>query len=260
MTREGQGTPEPKPRPPASTRWAEPGSVQGTGPVPPFVPRRRPSTEQPTAAHVGTEPGGVADDAGEGAEWAPHGADTDDVAGITDHAVADIDDAATDPTGIAGDTPEVDAGAPDSPPILEFDISGPFAPLPRDQGGWVPEDVMEQDEPLVYHPADVRGERAATEEEMVPVSELPTPSEAADARAETTTPGEPPADEPARAAGSVDDGEPDLAVELADRLDVLAARLREEGAEGAREEMESLDRFTALVAGLVSGFLAGHGR
>lgn len=244
MTREGQGTPEPKPRPPASTRWAEPGSVQGSGPVPPFVPRRRPSTEQPTGAHVETEPDGVADDAGEGAEWAPDGADTADVAG----------------TGIAGDTPEPDAAAPDSPPILEFDISGPFTPLPRDQGGWVPEDVVEQDEPLVYDPADEWAEPAATEDEMVPVSELPSPSEAADARAERTTAGEAPADEPTGAAGSFDEGEPDLAAELAGRLDVLAARLREEGAEGAREEMESLDRFTALVAGLVSGFLAGHGR
>ena len=45
--------------------------------------------------------------------------------------------------------------------------------------------------------------------------------------------------------------------ELAGRLEEMARRLRDQGPEAARAELESPDRFNALLAGLVAGYLAG---
>lgn len=46
--------------------------------------------------------------------------------------------------------------------------------------------------------------------------------------------------------------------ELADRLEAMARRIRAEGAVAAESEMSSPDRFTALLAGLLAGYLAGR--
>ena len=46
--------------------------------------------------------------------------------------------------------------------------------------------------------------------------------------------------------------------DLADRLDEMARRLRDQGGAAVREELESDDRFTALLAGLLAGYLAGR--
>jgi hypothetical protein len=53
--------------------------------------------------------------------------------------------------------------------------------------------------------------------------------------------------------------EDDPEAALADRLEELAHRIRTEGRTGIESEMASLDRFTALVAGVVAGYLAGMG-
>jgi hypothetical protein len=50
----------------------------------------------------------------------------------------------------------------------------------------------------------------------------------------------------------------DAAAELAGRFDELARRLRAEGADSVTADMASPDRFTALLAGLVAGYLAGR--
>ena len=46
--------------------------------------------------------------------------------------------------------------------------------------------------------------------------------------------------------------------EVADQLEAMAERLRESGASAAEEQMGAPDRFTALLAGLVAGYLSGR--
>jgi hypothetical protein len=46
--------------------------------------------------------------------------------------------------------------------------------------------------------------------------------------------------------------------DLADRLEAMARRLRAEGSAAAEAEMSAPDRFTALLAGLLAGYLAGR--
>ena len=48
------------------------------------------------------------------------------------------------------------------------------------------------------------------------------------------------------------------AVELAERLESLAAKLRAEGADGVESQLASHDRMTSLLAALLAGFLAGR--
>lgn len=50
----------------------------------------------------------------------------------------------------------------------------------------------------------------------------------------------------------------DSAHDLADRLEAMADRLRAEGSAAAEAEMSAPDRFTALLAGLLAGYLAGR--
>ncbi len=296
MTQEGQGTtPEQTPRPPTSTRWAEPGPVRATGPTPPFVPRSRPGTDpatEPIDPRVDTPT-----EAPEEPEWVPpYEAEAvedvleveaaDDVVETAGQAVAGIDDAARDTDDVARDTSDAVMESTEEPPALEYDISGPFAPLPRDQGGWIPE---EEQEPLSYEAADEWDEPAAEEDVVVDEAVDVGADEYRDSVADHPVGDEAPSEAPddsdddvdlpssagyvfepepepetegitGSASGVAAYGEPDLVEELADRLNGLAARLRDEGADAARAEMDSYDRFTALVAGLVSGFLAGHGR
>lgn len=52
---------------------------------------------------------------------------------------------------------------------------------------------------------------------------------------------------------------PDAGVhDLADRLEAMAHKLRAEGSAAAEAEMSAPDRFTALLAGLLAGYLAGR--
>ncbi|MFW5946974.1 MAG: hypothetical protein ACOCUW_00665 [Gemmatimonadota bacterium] len=48
------------------------------------------------------------------------------------------------------------------------------------------------------------------------------------------------------------------AADLAARLETMARRLREGGAGAVQAELDAPDRFTALLAGLVAGYLAGR--
>lgn len=50
----------------------------------------------------------------------------------------------------------------------------------------------------------------------------------------------------------------DSVYDLADRLEAMAQRLRAEGSAAAEAEMSAPDRFTALLAGLLAGYLAGR--
>jgi hypothetical protein len=60
------------------------------------------------------------------------------------------------------------------------------------------------------------------------------------------------------AAEPWDAEEPAAAAELAQRLEDLAARIRAEGADGARAGMNSSDRLTALLSTLIAGYLEGR--
>ena len=46
--------------------------------------------------------------------------------------------------------------------------------------------------------------------------------------------------------------------ELADRLEAMADKLRRRGTAGVEADMSSPDRFTALLAGLLAGYLSGR--
>lgn len=69
-------------------------------------------------------------------------------------------------------------------------------------------------------------------------------------------------DEESRPDGEAASGHPsaglDSAAELADRLEGMAARLRAGEARSVEADMASPDRLTALLAGLVTGYLAGR--
>jgi hypothetical protein len=70
---------------------------------------------------------------------------------------------------------------------------------------------------------------------------------------------EPSLDEPGTdETGAHDGGDGGVAAELAMRLEDLAARIRSDGAEGARAGMASSDRLTALLSSLIAGYLEGR--
>ena len=59
-------------------------------------------------------------------------------------------------------------------------------------------------------------------------------------------------------AAPAEPGAGDMAGELADRLEDMARRLRDQGPAAAEAEMSSGDRFTALLGGLLAGYLAAR--
>lgn len=58
-------------------------------------------------------------------------------------------------------------------------------------------------------------------------------------------------------AGAIESREMEAAREVAGRLEEMARRLRDQGPAAARAEIDSADRFTSLLAGLLAGYLAG---
>jgi hypothetical protein len=234
MTHEGQGSgPHDAPPPPTSTHWSGPDSDDDTVPLPPFVPgrNRRSEPDQPAIDTHATADGGPL--AGDAADTVLDAADT---VSATPDAVAE--GAETD----VASTPEEDDPFPFDLPIE--DESLPFYGWPS---GETTDETPEVDLAALEEPDIQEGEATAPPEDPdTPEARGATLDETGDAAFDEVPP---------EATRPVDHADPSL--DIADRLEALAHRLRNEGQDGIEKEMASLDRFTALVAGVVAGYLAG---
>jgi hypothetical protein len=205
MSRDGQGTgPDESPMPPASTRWSSPDAGDDADVLPPFVPGRRPTSDEP---------------------------------------VADTTDVVADTTELVSETVEPE-------PVT----------TPEPEADWFPFDEPQAaDEPAVADEPESDDEPFPWADEAA--DEWP---EAAGADARTSgqvwsTAFEAEIEDLEAAPEEVDgDADTDPALDLADRLEALAGRLRDRGAAGVESDMASPDRMTALLAGLIAGYLAAR--
>jgi hypothetical protein len=238
MTREEQGRdPQDVERPLASTRWSESGAAPDDELLPPFMPGR---SRQPPAEHApetvdsrpepepSTEP-----------DWGE--TDTEVVQPVSEGFVTDHQDAVAD-TGEAvmgqdeavtaeEDFPFETPGAWDEP--YSFDADSQDADADESAG-----------EPwgqAMFEPW--RAEEAAAER-----------WDAESAAEDRWAAGDPGVSDEGRDGGF----EGGAVAELAQRLEDLAARIRAEGAKGARAGMTSSDRLTALLSTLIAGYLEGR--
>lgn len=240
MTDEAHGdTPEEGPAPPTSTRWSEDAVAEDDAPPPPFVPGRPGPLAEATP---GTEPAveGTPEGGAEPTEPEPFPfelpVDADEPEAAEEAAAAEEDAAATDT-------------AEDDFPFERFDIegrgkeagtpdrAGSASTAESDMGGgWSPADVLEQEREEVLPAAA----EPAPEPEPEPFRDGPAiPAHAA----------------PSSPAGPSDD---DAVEEAASLLDRLADTLRGEGEAGLRREIDSPDRLTAVLAGILAGYLSGR--
>lgn len=152
-------------------------------------------------------------------------------------------------------------------------VPGGTEPEPAAREAAEPADVDAQAEPLAapFEPAAAPEEAGdqAEDEESFPFETGWTEGAAADESEEDEFPfdafdieGESGEDE----AGPDTPQDPEARVtremaaarEAASRLEEMARRLRDQGPEAARAEIDSSDRFTSLLAGLLAGYLAGR--
>jgi hypothetical protein len=220
MTQDGPGRgPHDAPPPPTSTQWSGPEADDDPGLMPPFVPGR-------SRADRDEEP----------------------VLG-TDDAMLDTDDAVADAPETVREGAETDlASTPDDDQPFPFDLPVAEDPLPFH--GRPPGEAGDEPPGIELE----RQEQAEASDEASGPVEVPGTDHAPwTGTAEVAeSHGQTPAPEPGETADAVGP-----AADVADRLEALADRLRSEGQRGAESEMASLDRFTALIAGVVTGYLAG---
>jgi hypothetical protein len=229
MTQDGQGQrPQDPPAPPARTNWSVVGNDDDGGLLPPFVPGRHGPGQGKVAGieDVVLETG-------------------DSVAGTGD-AVAGTGDAAADTVAAREESTDVGEPVADADEPFPFDEAiGEETHSPYD---WKPDQAADPgsglEEPWVPAP--------------MPASELDLDDlEADDAAGDVGAldgldAGFAPAGDAAQPAAAAD-----VVMDVADRLEELARRIRADGRRGVEQEMASLDRFTSLVAGVVIGYLAG---
>jgi hypothetical protein len=160
-----------------------------------------------------------------------------------------------------GDTPVQEATrpeettaepAPDAFPFEQFDLEGEGG---EEAPGAAAEIAETTAPPMGWTPADLNVEDVAVEEEPA-VEEPAADAWAAQEPAAEAWAAEQPAAEQPAAEASVGD-EP--AREAAEVLERLAGLLRSDGLEAVRGEMQSSDRLTSLLAGLVAGYVTGRG-
>lgn len=244
MIDEAQGdSPEDTPAPPASTRWAEDPVQDEGGLAPPYVPGREtpvqaaasgePTGGEPTGTEAsGAEASGVQPSDAEAADAISGAPETADAGGSFPFEAEGDDDFPFDQFNLEG---EAESAVEEEAPADEYEAAGTM--------GWSPADLEEEEEGLVGDDAEPPME-SIPEVELVPIVDDPFIDEApveAELVAETAGSG---------VADSVD--------EAAALLDRLARTLRDEGEEGLRREMDSPDRLTALLSGLVAGYLSGR--
>ncbi len=228
MTHEGQG---PRPdetatplTPPTSTRWSEEPVEDVPDLAPPFVARRA----DPGA---GGQAGGLREETAEAA--------TAPAPGGTEAASAD------EPAPFPFET-ELDEDAPGTPvpaddddfPFDQFDIEGD-----DDAGVAADETADEEPEPWGELPPEPAPWAETVAES---VDDAPTAGSAAG-----TEPGldeREPALGPAGSAGE----------QMASLLERLARTIRADGEAGVRREIDSEDRLTSLIAGLLAGHLSAR--
>lgn len=245
---DGNPRPDQEPTPPASTQWSHQAETASgdddEGLAPPFVPD---GTVEPMAESAPPE-AAAEEPAAEGP--APAEPTTpepmDPEAGPADASEpeedpfpfeAGWDEEEKDPAG-AGE-------AGDEFPVDAFDIEGEDEEVEEAAG---PDDSAESAEPA--EPV----EPVEPAEPVEPVERSPWD---VGPGIRPTADEEPPADarQPSEAGGAA---EQTAAADLAARLEDMAARLRDRGVEAAEVQMSSPDRFTALLAGLLAGYLSGR--
>lgn len=243
MSHEAQGHDSHEaPVPPASTRWSEEPVAEDDALPPPFVPGRprtafaSPPAEEP-ADELALEPpieAAVEEDAPGPVDEEPFPFDAPYGGEVEPEEWAEPE------------TAEAASGIPeDDFPFDQFDIEGQAEPSAE------PEAVPSATD-LGWSPADLDLE-ALAEEEPPESSREPTGSMGAEVVA--ATPEETPA-APSEAEDTTAGG--DAAVEAAALLERLSEVLRREGEDGVRREMESPDRMTAILAGLLAGYVSGR--
>jgi hypothetical protein len=219
MTREGQGRgPEDAQRPLASTRWSGPDAGADDELLPPFVPGR--SRQTPAEPEV-VEPASEA-----------QVTDHEEAVADTGESVTTGDEAVKEEEAFPFDSPGGwDESFPFDPGEVETEPA--FADLPGGEGE--PFDMSGFEEPPQENAfqADTRQAEPWSEDAWAPEGDE---SESVEA----------------------DQGVSGAAEDMAARLEDLAARIRSEGADGARAGMLSDDRITALLSTLIAGYLGGR--
>lgn len=250
MIDEAQGESlEDTPAPPASTRWAEDPVQDEGGFAPPYVPGRESAVPQATSGESTS---------GERSSTEASGAEATSTE--ASHAETSGAEATGAVTG-APETADAEGSFPfegetdDDFPFDQFNIEGDAEPAVEERA---PADEYEAAGTMGWSPADLEEEEAVSEvgddaeppmesipeAELVPIVDDPFAEEGA-VEEELV----------ADAAGS---GAADGVDEAAALLDRLARTLRDEGEEALRREMDSPDRLTALLSGLVAGYLSGR--
>jgi hypothetical protein len=243
MTQEGQGPRPDETRsplaPPTSTRWSEDPVEDTPDLAPPFVPGRASGPGPgPAAEHITEE---TAD-----AVTAPEGAEAPEEPAPFPFETGDADEA--DEAGMP-----VPASGDDFP-FDQFHIQGDeeeeLAPAAYDSGDWIteapPEAPSDVGTPAVPDTTDAADEAAGE-----PWDEKP---DATEPWGEVASPA-PSLDPIAEARPGAQDG---VREEIAAMLQHLARTVREEGEPGVRREIDSEDRLTSLIAGLLAGHLSAR--
>jgi hypothetical protein len=255
MTREEQGRdPQEVERPIASTRWSESAAAPDDELLPPFMPgrsRQLPAehTPEPVDSQPQPEPSAGPDWAEAGPDWAEAGpevvepvsggfvTDHQDVVSDTGETVTGQDEAVTEEEAFPFETP----GAWDEPYSFDSDSQEAHADEP----------AAESWGEAMAEPWDAEETAAESWNAEDAVAE---PWDAESAAEELWA-----ADEPGLVGEEQDSGvDHGAAAELAQRLEDLAARIRTEGALGARAGMTSSDRLTALLSTLIAGYIEGR--
>ena len=236
MTREGQ-RPDPDDEliPPVSTRAGEETPSGEDVLVPPFSSG---SAGQAAPQQQSQEGAAEADTPGAASEPEPASDDLEpasddpfpfDMPWSEEPEASTVQESETDPTLSA----PADSTVDESFPFEAFD-DDPALPAGPEAGAG----------PIEQEPDEVEPEGIGAAEDPEPWS--------------TTEPWEEGADPDADVWQAPQAASMGAAVELAERLESLAAKLRAEGADGVESQLASHDRMTSLLAALLAGFLAGR--
>jgi hypothetical protein len=249
MTNEGQGQSPDEPHvPPASTRWSQDPAEDDGGLAPPFVPGsgsaegRRTEASDPSHADRGPGARDALDAPGDSTPQ-----DTME----PEAAYAELEESTVE-DGSGGDTDGDDDLFPFETPWEGGEMEPePAAAAGADDGDadrWSGGALGGAAGPGTAFPETAYGEPEEPAGGAVEEVEFEVGS-GADSAA-----GSEPASGGAGAAAAAGG-----AAELAGRLETLARELRDRGPDAVRSRMDSDDRFEALLAGLLAGWLTGRG-